>query len=257
MLTFKNTNIVFITGLVALAILHGVIMLPAYVLLTFFLMYTLVIFYGSYFVHSDFFIKVICAGNNMEKKIARSFDEGPATEYTPAILELLRKYNISAAFFCIGKRIAGNEPIIRNIHQQGHIIGNHSYSHHFWFDFFSSKKMLADLKQMDQSLQRVVPLQPHLFRPPYGVTTPGMKRVMKEGNYTPVGWNIRSMDTIIKDEKKLYDKVISALKPGAIVLFHDTSKTTLAVLPAVIEYALDKGYEFVRLDKLIKKEAYA
>jgi len=243
--------------LLALVILNINMAIPVNAFITLLLLYSLVISYGSYFVHSDFFIHVICNGNNNEKKIALSFDDGPATEYTPDILALLSRYNISATFFCIGKRITGNEPIIRNIHQQGHIIGNHSYSHHFWFDFFSSKRMLADLKQMDESLQGAVPLQPRLFRPPYGVTTPGMKRVMKEGNYIPVGWNIRSMDTVIKDEKKLFNKVISALKPGAIVLFHDTRKTTLAVLPAVIEYALDKGYEFVRLDKLIKKEAYA
>ena len=84
-----------------------------------------------------------------------------------------------------------------------------------------------------------------------------MKKALAAGNYIPVGWNIRSLDTVIKDNNKLFKKVTGALHPGAILLFHDTSKTTLNVLPLIIEEALNKGYEFVRLDKLINKEAYA
>jgi peptidoglycan/xylan/chitin deacetylase (PgdA/CDA1 family) len=72
-----------------------------------------------------------------------------------------------------------------------------------------------------------------------------------------VGWNIRSLDTVIKNEEKLFHRVTKAIKPGSIILFHDTSKTTLNVLPAVIEYALGNGYTFERLDTLLNKPAYA
>ena len=257
MLTFKNTTILFVVLLVFFVGLYAAIGIPLYLIIALTAVYSLLIVYGSYYVNSGFFVKVICEGNPNEKKIALSFDDGPATNYTPAMLELLKHNNISAAFFCIGNRIRGNENILKQIHLHGHIIGNHSYSHHYLFDFFSSKKMLHDLQQMDESLQQVLPLKPRLFRPPYGVTTPAKKKALLNGNYIPVGWNIRSMDTVIKDEKKLLTKVISAIKPGAIILFHDTSKTTLAVLPGVIEYARNKGYEFVRIDKLINQEAYA
>ena len=149
----------------------------------------------------QFFYKVICSANTDQKEIAISFDDGPASNYTPEILQLLKQDNVKAAFFCIGNRIAGNESIIAKIKEEGHIIGNHSYSHHFWFDLFSSKKMLDDLKKMDQEIERVIGLQPKLFRPPYGVTNPNLKKAIIKGDYTPVGWSVRSMDTVIKNEK--------------------------------------------------------
>jgi peptidoglycan/xylan/chitin deacetylase (PgdA/CDA1 family) len=122
---------------------------------------------------------------------------------------------------------------------------------------FSSKKMLEDLRLMDTVMQDVTGLKPRLFRPPYGVTNPNLGKAIKNGNYIPIGWNVRSMDTVIKDESILLNRVSKALKPGAIVLFHDTSKTTLAILPAFLRQAAEKGYKIVRLDSLLNVKAYA
>ena len=84
-----------------------------------------------------------------------------------------------------------------------------------------------------------------------------MKHVMEQGGYTAIGWNIRSLDTMIKDEKKLLKKIVRLLQPGAIVLLHDTSRVTLSVLPALFAEARKQGYEFVRLDKLLNVAPYA
>lgn len=257
MLTFKNTTIVFTTLMVLFICLHVTIALPLYLLVALFVAYSIMIFYGSYFVSSGFFVAVICRGNTSFKKIAITFDDGPAGKYTPDILALLEHHAVQAAFFLIGKRIKGNEHLVKAIHENGHLIGNHSFSHHFFFDFFSSKRMFADIHSTGVLLQEEIGLRPKFFRPPYGVTTPPMKRALEKGDYIPVGWNIRSMDTMIRDESKLYHKVTKALKPGAILLFHDTCKTTVSILPQVIEYAKKQGYEFVRLDELINKPAYA
>ncbi|HRQ49941.1 MAG TPA: polysaccharide deacetylase family protein, partial [Agriterribacter sp.] len=78
-----------------------------------------------------------------------------------------------------------------------------------------------------------------------------------KNNFIPIGWTVRSMDTVAKDVRKLLAKVTGSLKPGAIVLFHDTSKVTLDVLPAFIQQARQKGYAIVRLDKLLNLEPYA
>jgi len=202
-------------------------------------------------------MKVLCRANTQAKQIAISFDDGPATDSTSGILAVLKAYNVPAVFFCIGKNIAGNENLLKQLNEEGHLIGNHSYSHHFWFDLFSARKMLADVQQMNETVRAVIGLSPKLFRPPYGVTTPNMKTVMRQAGFTAVGWNIRSMDTVIKDEQKLLNKISRQLQPGAIVLLHDTSKTTLAILPQLIELVRNKGYELVRIDKLLNVEAYA
>jgi peptidoglycan/xylan/chitin deacetylase (PgdA/CDA1 family) len=257
MLNFRNTNIFFGSLLIIFIgdnILYG---LPVYIYFILLIVYSLVLFYGSYFIQARFYIKSICAAETNKKEIAISFDDGPANEYTPAILDILRENNIQAAFFCIGKRIEGNEKIFKSVHEQGHIIGNHSFSHATWFDLFSAKKMLADMKMMDDAMKKITGLSPKLFRPPYGVTNPNLKKAIIDGKYISVGWNIRSLDTVIKDEDKLMKKVTSAVKPGSIILFHDTSKTTLNILPAFIKHLLAEGYEITRLDKMLKLNPYA
>lgn len=257
MLNFKNTNAFFILLLFILIGVHVKYGLPVYVYPLLFIIYSLIVFYGCYYVGSNFFIKIICSANTNQKEIAISFDDGPAINHTPEILRLLKQDNIKATFFCIGNRIAGNENIVRQIKEDGHIIGNHSYSHHFWFDMFSSKKMLQDLRLMDYELKRATGLQPKLFRPPYGVTNPNLKKAIMAGNYTPVGWSVRSMDTVIKEEKILLDKIIKLLKPGAIFLFHDTSSTTLQMLPTFIKEVKNRGYQIIPLDKLLHLNPYA
>ena len=240
--------------LIGLHVKYGI---PVYLYPLLFVVYSLIVFYGCYYIGSNFFIKVVCSADTDKKEIAISFDDGPATNFTPQILQLLKEENIKAAFFCIGNRIPGNEKIVKQLQEDGHIIGNHSYSHHFWFDMFSSKKMLEDMRLMDQAMKAVTGLQPKLFRPPYGVTNPNLKKAIIKGNYTPVGWSVRSMDTVIKNETKLLDKIKGGLKPGAVFLFHDTSNTTLQVLPRFFKEVKNQGYHIVPLDKLLHLSPYA
>lgn len=256
MLTFRNSNIFFIAVILLLAAWDLRFGIPVYMFMIVLFCYSLLLFYGSYYVGSNFFMKVLCGAKTSAKQIAISFDDGPADAYTTEVLQVLKEQEVPAAFFCIGKNIQGRERLLQQMITEGHVIGNHSYSHHFWFDLFSAPKMARDLGAMCEKLEEVTGLKPALFRPPYGVTTPNMKKVMAVGGYTAIGWNIRSMDTVIKDKHRLLDKLLSRLKPGAIVLLHDTSKTTLDALPDFIRSARDKGYEFVRLDKLLNVAAY-
>lgn len=257
MLTFRNINIIFLAALVLLIGMHVKYGMPVYIYLLLFIIYSLFIFYGCTTIRSGFFMPVVCAARTNEKQVSISFDDGPATSYTPAILEILKKENIKAAFFCIGNRIKGNEEIFRQVAESGHIIGNHSNSHHFWFDMFSSQKMLSDMRQMDEAMKAVTGLTPRLFRPPYGVMNPNLKRAIIEGGYIPVGWSVRSFDTVIKDDKKLLEKINRGLKPGAVFLFHDTSSSTLTALPQFLKEVKNQGYQVVPLDKLLHLTPYA
>jgi peptidoglycan/xylan/chitin deacetylase (PgdA/CDA1 family) len=257
MLNFRNINILFIILLSVLIGVHIKYGLPFLTYCLLFAGYSLIVFWGCYYVGSNFFIKIVCKAETEKMEIAISFDDGPAENYTLEIVQVLKKENVQAAFFCIGNRIAGNEAVLKQVQEAGHIIGNHSYSHHFWFDMYSAQKMLADMKQMDMEMERVTGLTPKLFRPPYGVTNPNLAKAIAGGGYTPVGWSVRSMDTVIKDEKKLLDKINGGIKPGAVFLFHDTGKTTLAVLPKFIQEVKKRGYQIIPLDKLLALQPYA
>ncbi len=257
MLNFRNTNIFFIALLAILIGVHVKYGMPVYIYLLLFVACSLIVFWGCINVSSNFFIPIICKADTDKKEIAISFDDGPAENYTKEILAILKAEEVKATFFCIGNRIGGNEAVLKQVYADGHIIGNHSYSHHFWFDMYAAKKMQEDLKQMDYEMERVTGLKPKLFRPPYGVTNPNLAKAIKNGGYIPVGWSVRSMDTVIKDREKLLDKINDGIKPGAVFLFHDTSKTTLDILPNFIQEVKNRGYNIIPLDKLLALQPYA
>lgn len=256
MLNFKRINILFI-GLLLITILayikYGV---PFYLFIILLVAYSGLLFYGCYYIGSNFFIPVICSLKTDEKIVAISFDDGPDAVNTPRILQILDNEEVKAAFFCIGNRIINNEALLKQVYNGGHLIGNHSYSHHFWFDMFSSKKMLADMLQMSFTMNNVIQKTPKLFRPPYGVTNPNLKKAIINGKFIPVGWSVRSLDTVIKDEQRLFKKVTGKLKPGAIFLFHDTSNTTVAILSQFIRHVKLSGYQIIRLDKMLNLPDY-
>jgi peptidoglycan/xylan/chitin deacetylase (PgdA/CDA1 family) len=212
--------------------------------------------HGAMNIEAGFFMKVLCKADTSEKIVALSFDDGPQPAYTPVILDILRQEEVPAAFFCIGKHITGNEHLLKRIYEDGHVIGNHTYSHHFWFDMKLSGNMLTDMQQMDALTLNATGLTPRLFRPPYGVTNPNLARAVKAGNYLPVGWNIRSLDTVAKDENELLNRILTQLKPGAVILLHDTCKITADILPQLIHGIRQQGYQLERIDKMLKVRAY-
>ena len=256
MLNFKNSNIIF--GILFLASLIGTLFFHFSIAWGFIILflYSLVLFYGSYFIQAGFYLKSICSLATDKKIIALSFDDGPLENYTPAILNILKENRVQASFFCIGNRINGKEDLVKRTQAEGHIIGNHSYSHHFWFDLFSSEKMLNDMRMMDEKTKQSIGLTPTLFRPPYGVTNPNLKKAIINGNYTSIGWSIRSMDTVITDKNKLLEKIKKSIKPGAILLLHDSSATTVSILAELIAHIKSSGYEIQRLDKMLGINAY-
>ena len=253
MLNLRNTNIALVAALALLIWMHA----PWYGYVLAGVIYTLPLAWGSYHIGTSFYIRAITRAHTGRKEVALTFDDGPMEQYTPEILDILREKGVEAAFFCIGKNIPGREALLRRTFGEGHLIGNHSYSHHFWFDLFSTRHMRADLREMDAAVRAVTGVTPRLFRPPYGVTNPNLARAIRKEGYTTVGWNVRSLDTVIDDPARLKAKIEKALKPGAIVLLHDTSASTLKMLPQLIDEARAKGYALVRLDKMCNIPPYA
>jgi peptidoglycan/xylan/chitin deacetylase (PgdA/CDA1 family) len=220
------------------------------------LVYVTVLFCGSYFIRMGFFMKSICSIKTGEKVIALSFDDGPDV-YSNHILDILKENDVQAAFFFIGKKITGKEELVNRVVRDGHIIGNHSFSHHTLFDLFGPGRMLDDLKKMSRLVKDITGFSPLFFRPPYGVTNPHLKKAVLTGGFISIGWSIRSYDTIINNRRHLQNKILSSLKPGAILLLHDTSETTVAILPDLLKAIRDKGYRIAQLDQMINLKPYA
>ena len=175
------------------------------------------------------------------KKVVLTFDDGP-TEFTPLFLDLLNKYQAKAVFFCIGKQIEQYPEILKRIKEEGHIIGNHTYTHIPKNCFASATTFAEEIRKTDEILQKFQ-IETTYFRPPYGITNPHIAKAIKKCGKKVIGWDIRSLDTIIKEETRLQSRVLSKLTNGNIILMHDTSERTYYLLEKVLKYLKENNYQ--------------
>jgi peptidoglycan-N-acetylglucosamine deacetylase len=172
------------------------------------------------------------------------------------VLELLKKYNAKATFFCIGKNIEKHPEILKKIILEGHLVGNHSYSHSKFFDFYHEDKVTDELRKTDKLLEKFTSKKINFFRPPYGVTTPSIRRALKVTGHKVIGWNIRSLDGGIKNQDLILSRIKKRVSPGGIVLLHDTAPHTVLVLEQFLQFLQQNNYEVVSVEELLNLNAY-
>lgn len=250
------TNVFFILLLLLLALASFYVVIEVKYFVFVIILWFAIVFIGSSFIGSNYHVKAFCSSPLItDKKIAITFDDGP-NEMTVAVLEVLKKYNAKAAFFCIGKNIESNPKILRETINQGHTIGNHSYSHSPFFDFYNKTKVIAEIEKTDALIEAVLGRKTTLFRPPYGVTNPSIRKALAVTKHKTIGWNIRSLDGVVKNRKFLLDRIIKRIKPGGIVLLHDTSIETVDVLEQLLFFLEKNNYRVVPLEELLNIKAY-
>jgi len=254
MLTHKVNTGFFLAVFIFLAAYSFYQPLAWWVLIIPVLLWLTIAVIGSGLVQSGYHIKTYNRIQTTDKKIAVTFDDGP-TPSTEKVLELLKKYNVKATFFCIGKQIEKHPDILQKIINEGHTVGNHTYNHLPQMNFFSTDKILTELKSTDALIQHYI-LKPMLFRPPYGVTSPRLARALKTTGHYVVGWNIRSLDAVIEDENKIFNRIATRLAPGSIILLHDTSQKTVNVLEQLLILLQQQHYEAVTVNQLLNIPAY-
>ncbi len=227
MLNFKKANIIFIIIFLSMILIEVYLPFSQLLYLLPLFLWFLILFFGSKNICSQFYTKVKCSSED-KSKLHLTFDDGPHPETTPEILKILKKYNQKAVFFCIGKNIEQYPEIVKQIVNEGHAIGNHSYSHSYYFDFFATTKVIAELEKTNQLIKELTGKDCKIFRPPYGVTNPNIAKAVKNLNMQVIGWSIRSLDTV-KDKKQVLKRLQKA-KAGDIILFHDIKAQTPEIL---------------------------
>lgn len=188
-----------------------------------------------------------------EKVLYLTFDDGPIPEITPWVLSLLKKHDAKASFFCVGENVEKHPEIFERILSEGHQVGNHTYNHKSgWasdnLDFFHNVRKCARLVKSE------------LFRPPYGRLKPKQIQFLQR-HYSIVMWDVLSGDfdpSISADQ--CFQNVASKVKPGSIVVFHDSLKAEEKlrnVLPRVLSHFAMKGFRFESIDpKVSAKKVY-
>lgn len=219
------------------------------------------IFFGLSFLmafslRSGYHYPVICRGNSTEKSLSLTFDDGPDPVYTPVVLDVLKKHEVTATFFLIGSKLKGNEEQVKRMQEEGHLLGAHSWSHAYCFDFFPGRKIKKEFLRSNDLLREITGKTPLWFRPPYGVINPMVVKGLKNVYPHVIGWSLRSLDTVKKNPGKVLDKLVKNLHPGAIILLHDRTNFTQNHLETLITDIQRNGYQIVPLDQLLNIPAY-
>lgn len=251
MLNYRNTSVAFLICTLAFFV-SGVYIstIAVYIYSLIVLLYLFLLTLGAARIQMNFYLKAIINGNTNKAKVAITFDDGPDVETTENLLNILEKHQIKAAFFCIGSKINGNEQILREVVEKGHIVGNHSWSHAYLFDFYLPGRMIREINQTDAVIENVTNSQVKYFRPPFGVTNPFLLRALKKTGHTVIGWSLKTFDTTSNSQNILY-RIESQLKNGDIILLHDANRITLNLLEEIIQKIKEKGFEIIGLDDLI------
>ncbi len=211
----------------------------------------------AFFIGSNFHHSAICHGKTNEKLCSLTFDDGPNPNNTKAVLDVLNREQLSATFFVIGEKLKGNESLIQEMDSAGHLIGNHSWGHSNWFDFFTGKRMKRELATTANTISEIIGKSPLLFRPPFGVLNPTLSRAITQLSYHVIGWNIRSYDTVHHDIIKTSTRICKKITPGSIILLHDHLANSPQLLEELITGLRHQGYSIVPLTHLTHIEAYA
>lgn len=203
----------------------------------------IILTWGVTQIHSQFFIKTECSFHPEGNEVVLTFDDGPHPQKTPEILALLKKYDAKAIFFCIGKEVDKYPQIAQEIIENGHEIGSHSYNHGYGFDFLAADAVKNELQMTEKAVKMATNRSIRLFRPPYGITNPNISKALEAFSYRTIGWNLRSLDTIIHKPEVLEKRVLKRIKPGSIILLHDTAPAVLPVLESLLVFLQNNGYK--------------
>lgn len=197
----------------------------------------------------------IFLGDTSRKDLFLTFDNGYENGFTAPILDTLKAKKVPAIFFITGHYVKDQPDLVKRMAAEGHLVGNHSWSH-------PDMTTIPDTRikeELDRVKQAAAPLtgtdKMRYLRPPRGIFSDRVLQVTKELGYTNVFWSIAYKDWDVKDQKGAdyaYQKVVSQLHPGAVILLHSVSKDNAAALGSIIDEARRQGYEFRSLDELTK-----
>lgn len=192
-----------------------------------------------YYLLSKIFTNILWQKPTTTNEIFLTFDDGPHPEYTMQILNILKYYQAGATFFVTGENANKYPQIVKQINEDGHAIGLHSYTHPRFIGK-SRHFILSEIVNTQQTIQEIIHEKVTLFRPPYGHFTVQMLRICKQAHIKIVIWTVLSYDFNIKySNDQIIQKMMKYSKPGTIHVLHDghkNSRRTVEILPTIIEF---------------------
>ena len=180
-----------------------------------------------------------------EKRIAITFDDGPHRLYTPKLLDGLKERGIHATFFLVGENIGSNEALVKRMAEEGHLIGNHTFSH-VQLTKMKKEDACREVQQTNERICAVTGAPVLYIRPPYGSWN---DELQAEIPMTVTLWNLDSEDWKSQNTGKIVELVES--EEGSIILLHDIFDTSVEAALRIVDDLTAQGYTFVTVDELL------
>ncbi|MFF7459248.1 polysaccharide deacetylase family protein [Kitasatospora sp. NPDC008115] len=199
--------------------------------------------------------RLVTGGFSTEPLVTLTFDDGPHPEFTPQVLDVLRRHDAPAAFFCIGLQALAHPDVVRRTADAGQTLGSHTWSHAYLPDL-GPAGLARQLGHTGEVLAEACgdDRPTRWLRPPYGGRSPELLRAVDALGLTTVLWDVDAKDWSRPGPATIAERVLDQVRPGSVILMHDGGgdrSQTVAALPAVITGLRERGYRLVGLDEAL------
>jgi peptidoglycan/xylan/chitin deacetylase (PgdA/CDA1 family) len=208
---------------------------------------------------------VISRGPRDKSRVALTFDDGPLPGTTDRILDVLGELKAQAVFFVIGQHAEKWPHLVKRIHEEGHVVSNHTFAHHHFGLCGLYRYWQAEINRTDDVIERIIGCRPALFRPPMGYKHWHVMNAAADTGHAVVAWSRRARDVWDSSPAVILSRLLEPAKPGDVLLLHDGNNPWLKpqdrsaapeAVRALVEGLRQRGLEPVRLDELLKIPAY-
>ena len=189
----------------------------------------------------------IRAEKTITAKVALTFDDGPHPVYTPQLLDGLKERGVHVTFFVVGKNSLGNDALLKRMETEGHLIGNHTYSH-VKLSELDIARACAEVEKTNALICEVTGKEPEFIRPPFGEWKKAMECSFE---MIPVLWDVDPLDWTTKNTALVVERVLKDTKQGDIILLHDYYQSSVDAALEIVDALTERGYKFVTVDELI------
>lgn len=189
--------------------------------------------------------------------VAMTFDDGPHPTLTPALLDMLKGRDIRATFYVIGRNAARYPDIIKRIVDEGHEIGNHSWSHPF-LSRLGPEGLFRELDRTSDAVYKAVQRIPTTLRPPYGALTDHQAHIIARDREMPtILWSVDPEDWRRPGSSVVARRIVNRSRPGAIILTHDIHSPTVRAMPTALDGLADRGFEFATVSMILGRRDWS
>lgn len=196
----------------------------------------------------------VISGNEFDEDafplVALTFDDGPHSTLTPKLLDILSREKVDATFYVIGRLVQQYPLIVQRMTEEGHEIGNHTWTHPD-LRKISDKKIIDEMAKTSKVIKQVTGHLPYSMRAPYGGINDRVFRQIPKEDRPVVMWTVDPRDWKKPGVQTVVSRVVEGCKPGAIILLHDIHQETIEAVPQIIQRLRAKGYKFVKVSQIL------